>query len=341
MKKEPIYADTLGFVGGKMGPPEFTPEISDRLLKAGVQLVQWGGPHPRAASWDALLGQVRGAAAEFKFRPDTFRLVRSRSDLRNIERDTDITHVLMTVQNPLQVGSDWNHLAALWDAGVRIMQLSYWTNEDGIYGCAFRATNDTGLTDLGRTYLKELARRGFILDLSHCGPRTALEAAREYEGPIFISHSGSHEVYDHPRNVSDDVVSAVVQKGGIVGVYIMTFMLDASDNTAAAWLRHLAYFVSNFGSDCVAIGSDAPVTGLPDPEAAKEDFPKLEAELARGEPLDPKYAGRWPMFIPDFDGVDRFSVMERFLIKRFGGSTANKILGLNAVDFYRRSLPKK
>ncbi len=121
-----IYADTLGFIGSKMGPPEFTPEIFVRLRQSGVRLVQWGGPHPMPKNgWPDLIEEVREVAKQIESHPDLFRLVRSRADLEDLEK-TDLVYVIITVQNPYWIEEKWDRLDQLHKAGARVMQLAYW-----------------------------------------------------------------------------------------------------------------------------------------------------------------------------------------------------------------------
>lgn len=334
-----IYADILGFIGSKMGPPEFTPLIFERLRQSGVKLVQWGGPHPMPrGGWEELIAEVKTTAAQFKIHSDVFKLVRESSDMSYLE-SSDLVHVIMTVQNPFHIEENWDRLDELYKAGVRVIQLAYWDEQDARYGYGFLSPEDKGLTPAGRAYLKELAVRGFILDLSHLGPRSGIEAVQEYEGRVMISHTGCLAIYNYPRNASDEVIKIVAEKGGIIGIYSMTFFLDDKDDSMGPWLKHIRHLRGLVGNYNIAIGSDAPVTGFPDIEMARLDFPKLTASLDRSGKLQGQLCPRWPAFIPAFDGIDRFRVMSRALEKELGFYVANRIMGKNALEFYRGVLP--
>ncbi|MEK7650111.1 MAG: membrane dipeptidase [Patescibacteria group bacterium] len=337
---QPIYADTLGFIGGKMGPPEFTPEIFARLRESGVRLVQWAGPHPAHQKWENLIHEVRETEGRLESLPHQFRIVRNGRDLRVIEH-TDIVYVVMGIQNPCLIEDRWDRLDELKEAGVRVMQVAYWDERDAIYGCGYLTENDTGLTALGHEYLRELAKRGFILDLSHTGERTALEALEAYSGRVMISHTGSRQAYNHPRNATNDIIRRVAERDGIIGIYTMTFFLDAENNGIESWLRHVDYVAHTANwrwANTITVGSDAPVTGFTNIEEAEADFPRLTASLERGRPINPRWAPRWPAFTPEFNGTDRFRVMERALAAWCGLEVASRICGTNARNFYLYSI---
>lgn len=335
-----IYAD-FGFLNGKIGPMNLTESVLANLSKSEGDLVLWPGPDPKAPTWKALIGEINSAVKDLEARPDLFRLVRSASDLADIG-STDLVYVIMTVQNPALIGDKWGWLDDLRKAGVRVIQLSYWGEQSNIYGSGFMSKEDRGLTPLGRRYLQELASRGFILDLAHLGPRTAMEAAELYTGSIMISHTGARSVYDCSRNANDDVMERVVKNGGIIGIYAMSFFLDAKDNSIKPWLSHIKHVINLVGPEHVTFGSDAPVAGFDDLTTAEKSFAKLTQRLdsagkLAGMPCPP----RWPAFTTAFNGTDRFRVAERALNVQFGQLIARGIMGINTLNFYRNSLPRK
>jgi membrane dipeptidase len=329
-----VYADILGFIGRTMGPPEFDELILDRLKECGVCLIQYGGPYPMHQDWEGLLREVQTTAARFE-ENEVFLLVKKQEDLPDLKSKGRV-HIVMTVQNPRTIGEEWNRLRELWEAGVRVVQLAYWADNEP-YAHGFLSPNDTGVTPLGLKYMREAHERHFILDLSHLGPKSAMQAADKYQGPIMISHTGSQSVYGYPRNATDDVITKVAQRGGVIGVYTMTFFLDPQSNNIQPWLNHVEHIVSLVGEDHVAVGSDAPVTGIPDEQLAQRSFEALTKVLDESGRLA-DYPPRWPAFIVELNNVDRFLIMRNFLSERFGAKIAQKILGLNALRFYERAL---
>lgn len=85
-----------------------------------------------------------------------------------------------------------------------------------------------GLTDIGRVLIKELNRLGIMVDLSHVTDETAAQAIEISQAPVVWTHSGSRDVYDHPRNVPDEVLHLIREKGGIVYVALFALWLFSS-----------------------------------------------------------------------------------------------------------------
>lgn len=337
MEKRLFYADMLAFLADKMGPPQFTPEILRRISESNVRLVGDGGPFPKH-TWEGLIAEVRNTAREYEKNKDMYRLVRNRCDLNEIYNN-NLIHVIMTVQNPQSIGDTWSRLDELYEAGVRKMQAGYWDDKDAEFAHGFLSPYNVGLKPLGRIYLAQLAKRGFILDLSHLNHKGAMEAGEKYTGPVMISHTGARVVYDHPRNAYDDAIKLVGARDGIVGIYTMTCFLDISDNTLNPWLRHIEHAANLIGFYKICIGSDAPVAGFPDLEAARLDFQKLTAALDTSGKLS-KFPPRWPAFIPVLNGMDRFEVMERAISDRFGDDIVKGFMGENVLRFFQSALPK-
>jgi len=74
---------------------------------------------------------------------------------------------------------------------------------------------DPGLTDLGRRLVELLNDHGIMVDISHVGPQTSLEAIEMSRAPVIASHSGARAVYDHPRNLTDEILEAIRDNGGV------------------------------------------------------------------------------------------------------------------------------
>jgi membrane dipeptidase len=337
-----LIVDTLAFCGGEVGLPEFDPFILTRVRESGIRLFQWGGPHPGSFRiYPQAKEEIAFFEREITALRSTFRLIRTAQDLDFLYDPLDARVAAVSgMQNPACIGDAFLLLDELFVYGVRVMQVAYWgdAGQQSPYGSGFAAREDTGLTPLGYRYLRELARVGMILDLSHAGPRTALDAANYFKGPIFFSHVGARSVFPSPRGTTDALAKLVADRHGILGVYTMTFFLDKEDNGPEPWLRHIEYFLDLVGEDAVAIGSDAPIAGFPNLDRAELAHKNLERELVR-EPV-PGLVPRWPAYIPAFNEPDRYFVMWRLLAHRFGESIAQKIMGVNALAFYARALPE-
>lgn len=229
------------------------------------------------------------------------------------------------------------------DLGVQMMHLTY--NRRNPLGDGAGEPNDGGISDFGRTAIAEMNRLGVIVDVAHSGWRTSLEAAKASSKPMVASHTTCGGVYKHFRGKPDEVVRAICDTGGLIGICcIPRFLGGAGDITA--FLDHIDYAVKTFGADHVAIGTDvASVSRNDAPERAK--LPKLASGRsplalagARWEHLWPKDNYRetpqgiqslawtnWPLFTVG-------------LVQRgHSEETIRKILGLNVLRVWKANQP--
>ena len=129
-------------------------------------------------------------------------------------------------------------------------------------GCAEKANG--GLSDFGRAAITEMNKIGVIPDVAHSGWRTSLEAARISKKPVIASHSGAAAVNRHIRNKPNEVIQAIVDSGGYVGVCcIPPFLGKSGDiNALLDHVDHLAkkYGALTYGAGHVAIGTDVNYT---------------------------------------------------------------------------------
>lgn len=159
---------------------------------------------------------------------------------------------------PLQ--QEWNsveeelyNIRIFFNLGVRMMHLTYnWRNMIGD-GCGEPA--DAGLSLFGRRVIEEMNRVGVIADLAHSGWKTSLEAARHSKKPVVISHSACAALNRHVRCQPDEVIRAVADTGGYIGITCIPPFLGGTGDIRAL-LDHVAYAARKFGADHVGIGTD-------------------------------------------------------------------------------------
>ena len=141
--------------------------------------------------------------------------------------------------------------------GQRIMQLMY--NEKSALGCGALETEDTGLTEFGRVCIREIDDCRMVVDLAHAGARTAREAIEFARGTPIISHGNVRALTNHQRNAPDDVLKALAERGGVIGITAYAPFCEKSDKgrpTLDDMIDHVAYVADKFGIDHVGIGSD-------------------------------------------------------------------------------------
>jgi len=139
------------------------------------------------------------------------------------------------------------------DLGVRAMHLTY--NRRNAVGDGCAETSNAGLSDLGEHLVNELNRLGIIIDVPHSGTQTCLDACRLSTKPVMASHTGRKAFHDHPRNKSDDVIKAIADTGGVVGVVALPGILGKNGDLPSL-LDALDDMVSLIGVDHVALATD-------------------------------------------------------------------------------------
>jgi membrane dipeptidase len=101
-------------------------------------------------------------------------------------------------------------------------------------------SEDPGLTELGRGLVRELNDHGVMVDVSHVGKRTMLEAIALSRAPVIASHSGARAVYDHPRNLDDEQLRAIAANGGVAQMVAFRRYIGEIDPDLAEAERALA-----------------------------------------------------------------------------------------------------
>lgn len=159
----------------------------------------------------------------------------------------------------LALDNDLHHLDVLYGLGVRIAGLTY--SRRNLIGDGQMETSDCGLSEFGRAVVKRMNELGMVIDLSHAGDTTALEAIEASTDPCLFSHNAAYSVWPTARTRHDRELVACAQKGGLVAVTAVPNSLsDRPDQTIECVLDHYDYLIKLVGSDHVAIGTDT-VTG--------------------------------------------------------------------------------
>jgi membrane dipeptidase len=228
-------------------------------------------------------------------------------------------------QNATPLEDKVERLRALYDLGVRIVQLTYNTRNLLGDGCLERT--NAGLSKFGLEVVARMNELRMLVDVSHSGAATTLDAIRHSRAPVAITHAGCQAAWQHPRNKSDAALRALARKGGVLGIYqINPYLGPKERNTLDDYLRHLEHAINVCGLDHVAIGSDREHRTIPDTPAEKQ---KLIDELSRLRPVTAA-TFRWPFFIAELNHPRRMETIAAALTKRGHKAAAiDKLLGGN------------
>ncbi len=203
-------------------------------------------------------------AAEIARMSDRAVLVRSADDLTRAVAEGKHAAILAVEDARLLAGKP-ERLDELAARGVKYLTL-LWGGDTCIGG-----SHDTenGLTDFGKAVVRGCFARGIVPDISHASERSVddlLPIAYECGKPIIATHSNSHTLYGHTRNLRDRHFAAIRELGGVVGVSLCPYHLkDQTDAPANAEtvFSHVEYYLSLGGEDMVGFGADWDGTDLP------------------------------------------------------------------------------
>jgi len=325
-----IVVNALGGLGDPNSPPDGTRSaISQRVLTAiNITLGYVAGPEE---PFEDTVRDIATTDRMIRDNPRDLIKILSAADIRRAKAEKKVG-LLYGFQNCAMLGKDATRVDVFADLGVRVFQLTY--NPANLLGDGSMAPENRGLTPFGREVIARLNDRRVMVDLSHSGERTCLDAARASRAPISINHTGCRALTDLPRNKTDAELRLVAERGGFVGIYFMPFLNQSGHATAEDVVAHIDHAVNLCGEDHVGIGTDGTVTQI-------DDLKVYEAKLAK-EIADRRAAGisatgerpdTYP-FVVDLRGPDQFRKLARLLeAKGYSPRRVEKILGLNFLRY--------
>jgi membrane dipeptidase len=154
--------------------------------------------------------------------------------------------------NPL--ANDIDMVETYYQLGIRSILICY--NISNAIGDGIIEKVDCGLSQLGFKMIEEMNRVGMLIDLSHGGIKTSLQAIEASKDPVIFSHSNAYGVAPHIRNLTDEQIIAVSKKGGTIGINGASTLLGSEKSTAEKLADHIDYITHLVGSDHVSLGLD-------------------------------------------------------------------------------------
>lgn len=222
--------------------------------------------------------------------PEKALIVQSADDIYEAKRSGRVG-VILSTQGLACIGEDTRNLWVLKNLDVKIMQITY--NERCAIGCGCREPNDTGLTRVGQKTVEEMNRLGVVVDLSHVGERTAMDAARHSKAPVIVSHAGVRTLNPHSRNIKDELIDVVAATGGVIGLCPHSIMVEKERGVWPSvddFIDHIQYVVDRVGIDHAAIGTDNFQYDTHYTRVSRAGFERTYPGFFGGYPEDQKHA---------------------------------------------------
>ena len=250
---------------------------------------------------------------------EVFSLVGRADDLDRAKQRRKVA-VIMGLQNADEFREP-KDVKDFYDLGLRCAQLTY--NTQNLLGSGSTERVDGGITDYGVKIIAAMNEAGMLIDVSHSGDRTTLDAIEASPKPIAITHSNCRELNNHPRLKTDEAIRKLAAKGGVMGITgVRMFVKDREPTTIEDIVDHIDHVVKLVGIEHVGIGSDSDLMGYD--HMPRDQYEKLKAAYKSS------YAFRDKIDTDGFDHPRKVYDLTAVLLKR-GYSDANiqAVLGGN------------
>ena len=235
----------------------------------------------RGGEWARALWQIEQLDAFCARSGDTVRVATTGAGLEDNLAHGRLSAVL-GVEGGHAIEGRVERLAELHRRGVRFMGLTHLSNND-LGGSSFPMMGNRGLTALGQQVMEEMARLGLSVDVAHASEQTLTDLFAHPTVRYFCSHTGVRAAGGGWRNLSDEALRTIAQRGGVVGIILAPVYLggDTMDDV----VRHVEHAVDVMGEEGVGVGSDYDgMVALPKGMRDVTDLPLLTEALLRRHP---------------------------------------------------------
>lgn len=244
--------------------------------------------------------------------------------------------VMMGFQNATMIEKSIDNIDILYEAGTRWIQLTY--NPRNLLGDGCTERTNAGLSDFGVEAVNRMNELGIVIDLSHCGRQTTNDGIAFSKAGVSFNHTMCEALYnDHPRAKTDEQIRAMADKGGVMGIICLGYMIGpdpGGKTTLDTYIDHIDHAVKIAGIESVGVATDFAIQGLEADGATRENW--YVPRLTR---FKPSYQVRWPPWIPELDQPERYKHVARALNKRgYSEGDIEKILGLNWLRYFKETL---
>ena len=319
----------------------------DNILIDGLEYVNWN----RDLFIKAHAGGLTAIHATLVYWEDTKEsfekidywdnLIQSNSDIiMHVKKSSDILDAKKTnkigiiygFQNSAPIANDIFLVEKFFSRGLRFMQLTY-NNQTPLAGGCYEK-NDSGVSRFGEMVIEEMNRLGMIVDLSHSGRQTCLDAIKFSKKPVAISHANPNFFHQSIRNIDDDVLKQLANKNGFIGLSLYPYHLkNHGDCKLEDFCEMIKQLVNMIGEDNIGIGSDLCVN-WPNDVVMWMRNGKWTKKIDYGESKDKN--ANWPKPVSWYSKPeDLSSFLIGMISNGINEKIAYKIAGKNWLNFMK------
>lgn len=300
---------------------------TETLSAAGVSAGFLSVASPQ--SWDEVLRRTETALIKIEKNP-LLTLATSAADIRRAKARGKIALVLIT-QAADMIEKEPARVRTLHRLGFRVLGVCY--TFANLLGCGCGELHDGGLTFLGKDFVAAVNELPMMLDVSHAGHQTSLDAAVLARAPV-VTHGNAYAVTPNDRNKKDDVLKIVSEKGGVIGLNAMPRPVAPRDASLGHMLRHVDYITGKFGMQSMGLGLDYV-------EGFKREG-RVLPQSVRNRTLRPDIFGTVDDFLnqdyaKDLEKIEKLPNLTRGLLEKgYAEGDVRGILGENWVRAFER-----
>ncbi len=333
-----IVIDGLGGPGNSANKPGVPLSEADveNVRRSGLTALNMTilpvGTTPADGAFVQAVREILYWESEIERVPQVLTRIRTVADIVDVKK-TKRTGLIYGFQDGVAFETDLSRLNDFYRLGVRIIQPTY--NRRNLLGDGCLEPTNAGLSRTGTEAITRMNEIGILVDLSHCGRRTAADAIQTSTRPVAFTHTGCSALSDHPRNRTDAELRAVADKGGVSGIYFMPYLSNGHQPTAENVIAHLEHAIKVAGEDHVSIGTDGGVS----PEIIDDAFRKNFAESIRARReagiAAPGETEDGYLFANDLNTSRRLETLASMLSSRGHTTTRiEKLLGRNLLRVF-------
>lgn len=333
-----IVIDGLGGPGDGNSDPgapytaDHMKDVRDSGVTCAHTTIGVVGTTPPDAAYVEVVRNILWYEREIENNPQTLMRVRTVADIVQAKRSSR-TGIVYGFQDGVMFETDLSRLQDFHRLGVRVIQPTY--NRRNLLGDGCLEPANAGLSKTGVEAVEQMNELGILVDLSHCGRKTAADAIRVSRRPVAFTHTGCAALADHPRNRTDAELRAVADKGGVSGIYFMPYLCEGRQPTSADIIRHLEHMIDVAGEDHVSIGTDGNISAQVLDQDYKDAFAEnIRARKAAGISAPGEIEAGY-LFASDLNMPRRFEALAGMLVERgHGAKRIEKILGGNLMRVF-------
>jgi membrane dipeptidase len=166
--------------------------------------------------------------------------------------------LLLTMEGAEPLGTDLDLLRIFYELGLRAISLTHARPNAAASGGIFAVSGSPGegLTPFGRDLVRECEALGIMIDLAHINPAGFDEIDSLTSKPLIVSHTNVRRYYDVERNISDEQIRMIGERGGVIGINAILVSANKPEATLDRYIDHVEHVVDLIGIDGVGIGFD-------------------------------------------------------------------------------------